>query len=421
MSSVKKPDKCGVVADRPELRKTNELIARPIVSGHFTLLGRKVFNAMILYAQQARVPGGNAPEDREAYKKLFWVPLANIAKDASYDSNDTALLKEVAGQLMDIRVESETETEWTADHLVEQVKIVNPNGLNRRGGRVWVGYRFPDEVLHLVTDPRRYTKLPIFYLTQLRSNAAVALYEVAKESAWKTSGLTTRAPWEDWQAIFDGRPKDEIAGWKSEYKFFKDRVLKRAIQEINTQTDVTVELLEFKNGRKVGSIQFRVRTKEQIQLEFPPPPLIDTSTIDAIRAFGLAKREAEDILAANEVGFLKATCEYVRKRASDPKLPPLGSQAAFFRSALRGRYVESANPKPLPTPKAAATESGVDPEASQARDDAAKRLDAMEDEQRHALIEEFYQANPALRVIAKNKSSNMVRKMIANWMAANGR
>lgn len=421
MTPERKPKKGGLIADRPEVRKTNELIARPIVSGHFTLLGRKVFNAMILYAQQARVPGGNAPEAREAYKRLFWVPLANIAKDASYDSNDTALLKEVARQLMDIRVESESETEWTADHLVEQVKIVNPNGLNKRGGRVWVGYRFPDEVLHLVTDPRRYTKLPIYYLTQLRSNAAVALYEVAKESAWKTSGLTTKAPWEDWQAIFEGRPKGALAGWKAEYKFFKDRVLKKAIQEINTQTDVTVELLEFKNGRKVGPIQFRIRSKEQRQLELPPPPLIDTSIIDAIRAFGIASREAEDILVTNEEGFLIATCEYVRKRASAPKLPPLGSQAAFFRSALRGRYVESVNPKPVPTPKSPPPEPGVDPEAVQARDDAAKRFEAMEDGQRHALVEEFYKANPALRVIAKNKSSNMVRKMIANWMVANGR
>jgi hypothetical protein len=402
-----------------ELRKTNELIARPLVSGHFTLLGRKVFNAMILHAQMQGAPGKDAPTADAAHARLFWAPLSDIARDARYDSNDTEMLKDVARQLMDIKVENETDTEWTADHLVESVRLVNPAGLRKKGGRIWLGYRFPDEVMHLVTDPRRFTKLPLYYLTILRSNAGAALYEIAKESAWKTSGLTARAPWEDWQAILEGKPKSELQGWKSEYKFFKDRILKKAIAEVGTLTDIEIELLEYKSGRKVNEIQFKVSKKEQGDLPFGPPPVIDYSVVDAVMEFGLTKREGEDIMASMDDGFVRSTCAYVRERLANKNLPAIASAAAFFRSALRGRYVDGVKPKALSKPKAEPTPKGpkVDPETDEARRIARAALSEMDKVAKAELIDRFFAANPALRVVTKGRMTKMMEGMIVGWLA----
>ena len=417
--TIKPTDILPAPQEDRELRKTNELIARPIVSGHFTLLGRKVFNAMILHAQMQGAPGKDAPTADAAHARLFWAPLSDIARDARYDSNDTEMLKDVARQLMDIKVENETDTEWTADHLVESVRLVNPAGLRKKGGRIWLGYRFPDEVMHLVTDPRRFTKLPLYYLTILRSNAGAALYEIAKESAWKTSGLTARAPWEDWQAILEGKPKSELQGWKSEYKFFKDRILKKAIAEVGTLTDIEIELLEYKSGRKVNEIQFKVSKKEQGDLPFGPPPVIDSSVVDAVMGFGLPKREAEDIMATMDDGFVRSTCAYVRERLANKNLPELASSAAFFRSALRGRYVDGVKPKALPKPKAepAPKTQKADPETDEARRIARAALSEMDKVAKAELMERFFAANPALMVVTKGRMTKMMESMVVGWLA----
>lgn len=413
--------------DERELRKTNELISRPLVRGNFTLLGRKVFNAMILHAQFQGEPGKNAPGDSPGYERMFWTPVSDIARDARYDSNDMELLKEVAVQLMDIKIISETDTEWTADHLVEQVKIVNPAGLRKRGGRLWLGYRFPQEVMHLVTDPKRYTRLPLYYMTLLKTNAGAALYELAKESSWKTTGLTQKAPWEDWQAILEGKPKSELQGWKSEYKFFKDRILKKALGEVSTLTDVEVELIEHKVGRKVVDLQFRVIKKQQQALQFAPPPIVDATLVRRIMAFGVLKREAEDLIATNDDGFLRATCSYVDERLSNAALPKVASAAAFFRSALRGRYAEGAKNKALPAPKArppariAAEDKAAGDGAvlAAAQSAAEARLDAMGDDERKELLDSFLDANPAIRSVSKGRMTKMVRTMLVGWMVKN--
>ena len=110
--TIKTSDSLPVVPDDREVRKTNELISRPLVRGHFSLLARKVFNAMLFHAQDQKQPGRNAPGESDAYKRMSWVPLTDIGRDAKFDSGDTAMLKEVARQLMDIQVENESDTEW---------------------------------------------------------------------------------------------------------------------------------------------------------------------------------------------------------------------------------------------------------------------------------------------------------------------
>lgn len=400
-----------------EVRKTNELISRPLVRGHFTLLGRKIFNVLILHAQFQGAPGKNAPSDAPGYAQMFWTQVSDIAKDARYDSNDLELLKEVAVQLMDIKIISETDTEWTADHLVDQVKIVNPAGLRKKGGRLWLGYKFPQEVMHLVTDPKRYTRLPLYYLTLLKTNAGAALYELAKESAWKTTGLTQRAPWEDWQAILEGKPKSELQGWKSEYKFFKDRVLKKALIEVNSLTDVEIELIEHKVGRKVSDLQFKVGKKCQQTLPFAPPPIIDASLVEKIMSFGVLKREAEDLLATNDDGFLRSTCSFVEDRVSNKSLPEIASPAAFFRSALRGRYAEGVKKKtPLKLDVKTEVKLEIDDAANKARSEAEKQLESMSAEQKNELLTKFLDENPAIRSLTKGKMTKMVRTMLLSWL-----
>ncbi|MCX7177107.1 MAG: replication initiation protein [Proteobacteria bacterium] len=402
-------------------KKTNEAIGLRVSKGHLTFMSRKLFNVMVLHAQRLGAPGINAPIETATSHKYFWVPVPEISRDAHYNSNDTKLLKEVAEELQDIRIISETDREWTSERLIASVKLVNPAGLHKRGGKLWMGYEFPAEVLNLVMNPKTYTTLTLYYMTVLRTGAGLALYEVARSNSWKTSGLTERRPWEEWRDYLEGQAGDDMPDWRKQYKFFKDRVLKKALIEVNTLTDTEMELIEFKEGKRVIDLQFRIIKKPQANLDLSPPPLIDSQILDQLMALGIAKQEAESIYSTNAEGDVRDAIAYTVARRDDPKQPELKTPAAYFKEALKGRW--GASKRALRAPKAAKpahtppSAPETDPGLERLRKEALTRFDALPSADQDALVSQFLLDTPAL---SRMKTGTVAfKKAFAGWLSRN--
>jgi len=321
-----------------EFRKSNEAIGLRVKEGRLSLLSRKLYNVMVYHAQQLKTPGLNAPIETEAAKKYFWIRLADVARDASYDSNDTELLKQHIEEFHNIKIHLEDDRQWTSERLISSVKIVNPAGLGKKGGTVWVGFAFPPEVHELVMSPGTYTKLSIYYQGLLRSGTSLALYEICRRYATNPSKLTSIAPFDYWYSVLTGNPVREEP---PEYKYFKRDVLKPAIAEINSATDIHIELIEHKNGRRIDRLQFHVELNRQQSLDFPPKPPIDTGLIAKIMQFGFSKQDATDLTAQYSDEKLRASLALVETRVKAKNSAPLDSPAAYFRWSLKQNTVPS--------------------------------------------------------------------------------
>jgi len=416
-----KPTGTEVVAHK-EFRKTNEAIGLRVSEGSLSLLSRKIFNVMVFHAQTQGVPGENAPIKSEANKNYFWVLLADIAKDAAYDSNDTQQLKDHVEELQNIRIVVEDDKSWTSERLVSSVKLVNPGGLKKRGGQVWFGFAFPPEVSNMVMSPGTYTKLSLYYQTLLRSGPALALYEIARRYATNPSKVTRDEPWEWWYGALTGNPIGETL---PQYKYFKRDVLKKSIAEINTMTDLTVELIEHTAGRKIISLQFKVKLSEQQPLTFAAPPLIDSVLIERITALGIPKEEACNLSVLHSDAILKATLELVEVRMKNTTAPKLDSPAAYFKTALRSGY---ATPSPkeakkvlTSSPAAAppAPTSGIRERYTLDRAKAALELfNEIEEDERVELFAEF-RVNNKSRASDYKKALEMpsIRSEFSFWYA----
>lgn len=320
-----------------EFRKTNEAIGLRISEGKLSLLSRKLFNVMVFKAQNAAL-GENAPIETVANQKYFWIPLADVAKHASYDSNDTEQLKRQLDEMQSIKIASEDEHQWTSERLIASVKFVNPAGLRKRGGTVWVGFAFPPEVFELVMNPTTYTKLSIYYQGLLRSGPSLSLYETCRRYATNPSHKTSIHDYGHWHSVLTGNP---ISDEPPPYKYFKRDVLKPAIAEINSTTDIEVELIEHKRGRKVERLQFEVYLTKQPSLDFPPPPVIDTELMAELEALGFSASDSQDICGANTEEKIKATLSLVRARMASRGAAPLDSAAAYFRWAIKHAQASS--------------------------------------------------------------------------------
>jgi hypothetical protein len=121
----------ATVPNLREFRKTNEAIGLRVSEGRLSLLSRKVFNILVLNAQQIGEPGKNAPINSEAAAKYYWIPLSDVARDASFNSNDTELLKASIEELQNVRVYMEDDIQWTSERLLSSVKLIDPLGLKR--------------------------------------------------------------------------------------------------------------------------------------------------------------------------------------------------------------------------------------------------------------------------------------------------
>lgn len=415
------PNPPALVQDKREFRRSNKAVAMRVASGGaLTFLCRKILSVMLYHTQKLGHPGANAPSDLPRFQKYYWVPLSVFTADARFNSEAIDYLSDSFENLMNIKLYLDDEGGTGGEILLAGYRILNRTG--KRGDPRWVGWTFPPSVEEMALNPAYYTTTSLYYLMSLKTNPASALYDVAKRYATSPGGLTMRRPVKWWHEVLRGVP---VGSEMCAYKFFKRDVLLPAIAEVKGVPDVRVELLEFKQGRKVVELQFRVWENRQEQLELEHPPILDMSVIQRLVDLGMVKKEAEEVFVAHGSEVLTMTLDLVDARGGNANLPPLASKVAFFRAALKNRYAEAAaaskaaalakrKPKLIakqePEPSAAQTE---------ARKAALQRFDAMDLVDREQVLSLIAERNaPVAKVIRTNPSGKSARVVLAGELLA---
>ena len=185
-----------------------------------------------------------------------------------FDSHDQALIKKHLRAMVSTTVEWQSPTtgegsSWNVSGLLAHAK------LSKEGGQVWVEWSYAVNLKQELLEPTVIARLRLEVISQLRSHAGVALYEIC--TRYKDIGRTARQAWRWWYPVLSGNPPSEKSA-KLEYRIFKRDTLKPAIAEVNAITDIDVELVEHKQGRFISEIQFRISPKKQAALNLSRPP-----------------------------------------------------------------------------------------------------------------------------------------------------
>ncbi|MEX3629686.1 MAG: replication initiation protein [Burkholderia sp.] len=386
---AKKTDVDVVNASSAELRKAVEAIAIQPKSGKITLLTRKLFNVLLAVAQQADDSG-------DTYRAL----LSDIVANSAFDSNDTALVKEHLRRMVSVQVEWSTGTssqkpgrKWGISTLIADAEILEDPTTRR----VWVEFSFAPKIRKKLLDPVQYARLSLQFQSQLRSSAGLALYEICVRYLTNPSHLTMREPWEWWRPILSGTPDTEAGDEaKREYKYFKRDYLRPAIAEVNAVTNIFVELIEHREGRRVAEIQFRVSERKQPMLALDEHPnVFDSTLVDRMVKLGIPLKEAQTLYADSEENRIRAALQMTEQRMRSTTLPPVRSAGALFKDALKKGYAPPVDPDALPGGTAAGKLASVASAAGSADDPKARlrgEYDAYRRKEAKSLYEEQGQA-----------------------------
>lgn len=412
-----------------EVRKHNTEIGYRVQSGHLSLLSRKMINVLLYYAQRMR-----GQEDAEG---KYWVEVSKIVKDAKFNSRDYELLRESLDELQSVKIIRPTENggitsdvlipSFTLDNIVHASNESLSPGQKKRGGKLIVGFSLPVGVKELLLNPRsNYTVLPINYVASLRTIGGLVLYEITKRYSTNPSGVTNRESWQWWWKILTGAAEGAIP---PEYKYFKRDVIKKAVDEINTVTDLRIELIEFKDGRWVKDLQFTVEIAKQASFDLDPPP-IDNTLLSRITALGISTAEAEKLISKHREEELKANLEVVEERLNKPSLPQLDSPAAYLKTALKNGYGDGRIAQKEAITKKAEKIAKQVQEANEAAEqeqtlrrkitsEARDRFDALSEVEQQKMLDQFAGSlkGPALASYRKSGlKTQLVSATFGSWL-----
>lgn len=346
------------------LRKPVNTLAIVPKSQRITSLGRKSYNVLLFEAQSQGLD-----------KDVFSAPLERIIRGVDFDSNDQALIKKHLRAMVSTTVEWQSPTTgegttWNVSGLLAHAR------LSKIRGQVWVEWSYAVNLKQELLQPTVFARLSLEIISQLRSHAGIALYEIC--SRYKDIGRTSRQAWAWWRPVLSGRPENEKTA-KLEYRIFKRDTLKPAIAEVCAITDIDVELVEHKAGRFVSELQFLIRPKgrEAMPPRQPPQP-VDLSAVTQARALGIDDNRAEELIETYGQQPFAEALEALRKRLETAFPEPLRDPYRYLKALLSGEASQRAAkaaaqrhdaPADAPAEAAAAGRSDED-RAAQARREA---------------------------------------------------
>jgi hypothetical protein len=327
----------GDASDSVELRKPHEMIVLVPRSKRVTLTGRRIYNALLQVAQSRLTAMGSMPPA----DYMFEAPLPAILRTTGSSGEDRTAAKRYLREMRGLEVDWESTApgdgvKWRGFSMLSEVAIEIRHGEN------WVSWSYPPTLMAALREPTRWARIDLDILARLGTYAGVALYEICARYRDNPSGLTSRKPVLWWADALSQAP---AGNERREWRKFKSERIRDAIDDINRQTDLDIELIEHRQGRAVVEAQFSVRRKRPAARARPT----DAAPVDAhlvLRAESLGIREGklDGLIAEFGETLVRDKVDVLERRSTDSRLRGVDNAYSYLRSLLRNDDGPGAHP-----------------------------------------------------------------------------
>lgn len=305
-------------SERHELKKHAAAIH---CSNPLSLLQRKVSNALLYHAYEELM----VKEEHE-------ISIRQLCKLIEYSGNNHAAIREALKGLLSTVIEwnvvsDSTGTEdWTASSIIASVSLRGPICL----------YAYSPRMKQLLHSPSMFGKINLYIQSRFKSSYGLALYE----NCIRYRGL----PYTKW---FDMDTFRKLMGVPTDnytvFRDFKRRVLDKAVEEVNTYSDMLVAPELGRDRRQVVKIRFvlkertkRLRLGTTVEEQSSAAPTTDLRD-RLIMQFCLSPLQAEQVIQEHKQDFVieKMTLVETSNNYQSGKIQNL---AGYFLSALKNDY-----------------------------------------------------------------------------------
>ena len=226
-----------VTAVSTEVRKH---VATVHVGGDLGLLDRKLVNVLLLNAY-----------DELLTKKTHSIPVRIMSEMLGFDSKNTDALKKALKKITTTPVEFDLlhatgESDWDVSTLLSHAGI--KSGM--------CTYEYSNWLSNKLANPDIYLLININVQKQFNGAYALALYENCLR--FKRTGSTGWISVDVWRKLLGAE-----ASTYDEFKHFNGEVIKKAVKEVNTVSNIIVTPEYQRANRRVTDIRFLIEENPQ--------------------------------------------------------------------------------------------------------------------------------------------------------------
>ena len=325
----------------PEKREVIKHSSAIQIRNNITLLQRKAWNVLLFHAYNKLIT-----QDRHE------ITVKELKDYVSYNSKDDKYLKEIICAMMTCLVEwnllgKDGSTEWGASTLLASALI--KDGICE--------YSYSSHLRERLHNPRMYARLSLSLQNNFKSKYALTLWELCTDylGGDRETGETGFIALHDFRNLMG---VDEEA--YKQYRELNKYVLKPAVVEINSVSDLKVAVEYQRKGRKVVALKFKVR---RVMLLPEPshhqqdlfPDIKDAPVVYLLKEAGLASSDAWEIwqkgfeyviegkrpalsggdIEAAFVSYVREKIDLLRQREKEGKVQ---NASGFLLTALKQNF-----------------------------------------------------------------------------------
>ena len=369
-----------------------------------SLVQRKVANAWIK----------NALEDEPCSDGFWEMSILDLSKSIGFDSKNVKYLRVSTDALMSIVFE------W--DVMAPQAKRIDwkksvlfPEVESRAG---LIRYQFSSEMRRVLLNPAMYAVIDMNVVRRFRRAASLAIWEYCVR--YEKLGQTAEVEWEKFRDMVLGESAN--AETFKQYKYFKGKVMKPSVAEINAVSNHEIELVETMSGRWVKAVRFIVtkkahaedagsETKDERSLEL----------VGELVKLGLLQSEAKKICASslNSHEDIKGAVEYTKRRLAAKGMAKVENPAAYLRDAISKKYKpesEKGAPKNVSATPAQALDIKAEYSRHQERE-ARPYFKELDEADQAVLVDQYNEQQAVGSLKVKKRATPATEAAFFRWVA----
>jgi plasmid replication initiation protein len=319
----------NVTAMGYELKEPNRELKKHAAAIHcsnsLSLLQRKISNALLYHAYKELL-----------VKEEHHITVKQLCRLIGYAGNNHTAIKEAFKELISTVIEwnlidDKTGLEnWTASSIIASVSLEGPSCY----------YAYSPRMKQLLHSPSMFGKIDLVIQSRFRSSYGLALYE----NCIRYRDL----PHTKW---FDMEMFKKLMGVPiGQYEVFRDlkrRVLDKAVDEVNTYSDLFIETEYMREGRKVVKMRFKLKVRakktrlgNKTYEEGQAAANNETVNKKLEQIFLLSKEQINQLLSTHDIKYINEKICMIEssKPFQDGKIQ---NRAAYLLSALKNNYQQA--------------------------------------------------------------------------------
>ncbi len=309
-------------------KKHTDLVVMKPVTGSLTLIARRLYSILLTFGQK------EMNKRHLSNTELFSSPLSDLLSLGTSLTNQTTVAKKSFREMLNFKVDWESPdqskgVQWKGITLLSEAEI------DLVDGKLIARWAFPPTINKMLLDPSQYTNLNLKIMTSISSYHGTALYDICSRYRNNPSGVTCKQSVEWWQDALSPQPSS--IGKRLVWRKYKHATLNAVIEEINEKTDISIKLLEFKEGRSTSHVQFEVKKKrfESIEKDDSPVNVAKIEEIEkAASIHGISTTKIDYIIRKYGEDLVMEKLRQLDIRLNETKLEVIKNKYAYLKTLL---------------------------------------------------------------------------------------